>query len=54
MKYGRHIDNAYMSSGRADLSFTVFLNCKKKYEFFISLNNKQIHFMLNEFKIDNN
>jgi len=32
MKYGCHIDNAYMSSGRADLSFTVFLNCKKKYE----------------------
>ncbi len=32
MKYGSHIDNAYMSSGRADLSFTVFLNCKKKYE----------------------
>ena len=32
MKYGRHIDNAYMSSGRADLSFTVFLSCKKKYE----------------------
>ena len=32
MKYGRHIDNAYMSSGRADLSFTVFLNCKKKYK----------------------
>ena len=32
MKYGRHIDNAYMSSGRADLSFTVFLNCKKNYE----------------------
>ena len=31
MKYGRHIDNAYMSSGRADLSFTVFLNCKSKY-----------------------
>ena len=26
MKYGSHIDNAYMSSGRADLSFTVFLN----------------------------
>ena len=24
MKYGRHIDNAYMSSGRADLSFTIF------------------------------
>ena len=32
MKYERHIDNAYMSSGRADLSFTVFLTCKKKYE----------------------
>ena len=32
MKYGRHIDNAYMSSGRADLSFTIFLNCKEKYE----------------------
>ena len=31
MKYGRHIDNAYMSSGRADLSFTIFLNSKKKY-----------------------
>ena len=32
MKYGRHIDNAYMSSGRADLSFTIFLSCKDKYE----------------------
>ena len=32
MKYGRHIDNAYMSSGRADLSFTIFLNCKDEYE----------------------
>ena len=32
MKYGRHLDNAYMSSGRADLSFTVFINCKSKYE----------------------
>jgi len=32
MKYGSHIDNAYMSSGRADLSFTVFLNCKNNYE----------------------
>ena len=31
MKYGRHIDNAYMSSGRADLSFTIFLNEKDKY-----------------------
>ena len=32
MKYGRHIDNAYMSSGRADLSFTIFLNYKEKYD----------------------
>jgi PKHD-type hydroxylase len=32
MKYGRHIDNAYMSAGRADLSFTVFLNDKNTYE----------------------
>ena len=32
MRYGRHIDNAYMSSGRADLSFTIFLNCKNNYE----------------------
>ena len=32
MKYGRHIDNAYMSSGRADLSFTIFLNCKDSYQ----------------------
>ena len=32
MKYGRHIDNAFMSSGRADLSFTIFLNCKDNYD----------------------
>ena len=32
MKYGRHIDNPYMSSGRADLSFTIFLNEKSSYE----------------------
>ena len=32
MKYGRHIDNAYMSSGRADLSFSIFLSCKDNYE----------------------
>ena len=31
MKYGRHIDNAYMSSGRADLSFSIFLNEKNSY-----------------------
>ena len=32
MRYGRHIDNAYMSSGRADLSFTIFLSEKSEYE----------------------
>ena len=32
MCYGRHIDNAYMSSGRADLSFTIFLSEKSQYE----------------------
>ena len=32
MKYGRHIDNAFMSTGRADLSFTIFLNRKDKYQ----------------------
>ena len=32
MRYGRHIDNAFMSSGRADLSFSIFLNKKNSYE----------------------
>ena len=32
MKYGRHLDNAYMSTGRADLSFTIFLSKKSDYE----------------------
>tara|TARA_B100001989_G_scaffold225994_1_gene181357 strand:- start:725 stop:1390 length:666 start_codon:yes stop_codon:yes gene_type:complete len=32
MQYGRHIDNAFMSSGRADLSFTIFLSCKDNYD----------------------
>ena len=32
MSYGRHLDNAYMSSGRADLSFTIFLSEKSQYE----------------------
>ena len=32
MHYGRHIDNAYMSSGSADLSFTIFLTKKNLYE----------------------
>ena len=32
MKYGRHIDNSFMSSGRADLSFTLFLSNIERYE----------------------
>jgi len=32
MKYGRHIDNAFMSSGRSDLSFTISLTNKNEYE----------------------
>ena len=30
--YGMHVDNAYMSSGRSDLSFTLFLSDSTKYE----------------------
>ncbi len=30
--YGQHIDNAYMTSGRSDLSFTIFLNDKDSYK----------------------
>ena len=29
--YGRHIDNPFMSSGRADLSFTIFISEKNQY-----------------------
>ena len=32
MKYGSHIDNPFMSSGRADLSFTIFLTSKENYD----------------------
>jgi len=32
MGYGSHIDNPFMSSGRSDLSFTIFLNGKNQYE----------------------
>ncbi len=32
MRYGRHIDNPYMSSGRSDLSFTLYLTNKDSYE----------------------
>ena len=50
MQYGRHIDNSFMSSGRADLSFTIFLNNKKDYEggnlVIETINNE------NKFKLD--
>ena len=32
MSYGRHIDNAYMRSGRSDMSFTLFLSDPNDYE----------------------
>ena len=32
MQYGRHIDNPFMSSGRADLSFTISLTDKNTYD----------------------
>ena len=50
MKYGRHIDNSFMSSGRADLSFTVFINKKESYqggELIVENINSE-----NEFKLD--
>ena len=50
MKYGRHIDNPYMSSGRADLSFTIFLSSKEKYvggELLIENLNSEEIFKLN-------
>ena len=30
--YGMHVDNAYMQSGRSDISFTLFLSEKNSYE----------------------
>ena len=51
MKYGRHIDNAFMSCGRADLSFTIFLNEKDKYsggELLIQSLNSEDKFKLDE------
>ncbi len=50
MKYGRHIDNVYMSSGRADLSFTIFLSDKDSYnggELLIENLNSNNEFKLN-------
>lgn len=50
MHYGRHIDNPFMSSGRSDLSFTLFINCKEEYEggeLFIESLNSENKFKLN-------
>ncbi len=50
MKYGCHIDNPYMASGRADLSFTIFINSKDEYEggeLCIENLNKEENFKLN-------
>jgi len=52
--YGRHVDNAYMSSGRADLSFTIFLSEEKEYEggeLFIETLNSESKFKLKEGEI---
>jgi len=54
MKYGRHVDNAYMSSGRADLSFSIFLNKKNSYEggeLVVENINAENKFKLNEGEI---
>ena len=54
MGYGRHIDNSFMSSGRADLSFTIFLNSKDNYdggELFIENINSEESFKLNSGEI---
>ena len=54
MKYGRHVDNAYMSTGRADLSFSIFLNKKNSYgggELVVENINTENKFKLNEGEI---
>jgi len=54
MRYGRHIDNSFMSSGRADLSFTVFISDKANYkggELVIENINSENEFKLNSGEI---
>ena len=54
MKYGRHIDNPFMSTGRADLSFTIFLNKTSDYEggeLIVDDLNTENKFKLNEGEI---
>ena len=50
MKYGKHIDNPFMSSGRSDLSFTIALTKKDNYEggeLIIETMNSEEKFKLN-------
>jgi len=50
MHYGRHIDNPYMSAGRADLSFTIFISEKDNYsggELVVENINTEERFKLN-------
>tara|TARA_Y100000991_G_C21938290_1_gene334039 strand:- start:312 stop:977 length:666 start_codon:yes stop_codon:yes gene_type:complete len=54
MQYGRHIDNSFMSTGRADLSFTIFLSNKEEYkggELIIENINSESKFKLNSGEI---
>ena len=54
MQYGRHIDNPFMSSGRSDLSFTISLTDKSKYdggELIIEEMNSEKKFKLNSGEI---
>jgi len=54
MQYGRHVDNAFMSSGRADLSFSIFLNKKNSYKggaLIVENINAENKFKLNEGEI---
>ena len=51
MRYGRHIDNPFMSSGRSDLSFTLSLTDKSTYkggELVIEEMNSEEEFKLDE------
>ncbi len=54
MKYGRHIDNPFMPSGRSDLSFTISLTDKSSYkggELVIEAMNEDKEFKLNSGEI---
>ena len=54
MHYGRHLDNPFMSSGRSDLSFTISLTDKSRYEggeLIIEEMNSEKEFKLNKGEI---